>query len=344
MASETMRQISRRDVARGALIAAALPTGGCAAASDEGGRWLEVNGVRQWLLTRGPPGPAPTVLVLHGGPGASETVLFRHYNRALETRVRMAYWDQRGAGRSYDPKAPLSALTVAQHLADLGVVADRLRAEHGVPVVLLGHSWGSALGLLYAHRRPETVAGFIGVGQVASAPEQEAAGYAWALAEARRRGNGKATAALERIGPPPHDFAALMIKNRWVEAFGGYFHPGFDKMGAMLGALLNGETSIGEVRRLIAANDATLRTMWPEARALDLPARVPAVTVPIAFMLGRLDRQCPSALAARYFEQLQAPSKTLTWFERSAHNVPFEEPQAFNAALLKQLSDWRLLA
>lgn len=328
----------------GALLGAGLPPTLGRAAESSAGRWLEVNGVRQWILVRGPAGPAPTVLVLHGGPGGSETVLFRHYNRDLERRARMAYWDQRGAGRSFDPAASPAKLNVEQMLADLGVVVGQLRAEFGAPLVLLGHSWGSALGALYAAPRPETISGFIGVSQVTSALKQDAESYRWAMAQARTRGDRKAMTELEGVGPPPFDYAALMVKNRWVYAFGGLFHPGFDRTGALITALFKGEASIGEVRRLISANEATLKAMQPELSRLDVPAAVPRLDVPAAFMLGRLDRQCPSNVAASWIDGLAAPSKTLPWFERSAHNAPFEEPQAFNTAVLKQLAAWRLLA
>ena len=59
--------------------------------------------------------------------------------------------------------------------------------------------------------------------------------------------------------------------------------------------------------------------------------------VPVHFLLGRYDRQVDSRLAAAYFERLQAPRKTLVWFENSAHNVPFEEPEAFNATVVRLL-------
>ncbi len=343
---KTAARPSRRLVLASAVALAGSLSSSCEAvepARDADGRWLQVNGAPQWLLVKGPPAPAPTVLVLHGGPGGSETVLFRHYNHALEGRLRMVYWDQRGAGRSYDPAASPAKLTVAQMLDDLGVVVDRLKTEFPGPLVLLGHSWGSALGALHAARRPETIAGFIGVNQVSSALEQDAASYAWLIDEARRRAN-KAVAELQQIGPPPYDYARLVVKNHWVEAFGGYFHPGFNRTGPLLGALLKGETSIGEVRRLIAANDATLKAMQPELSRLDVPAAVPRLEVPAAFLLGRLDRQCPAEVAARWIEPLPALSKSLAWFEHSAHNVPFEEPAVFNATVLKTLKGWNLLS
>src|SRR5215469_10665222 len=64
--------------------------------------WLEMDRARTWLLVRGRSTAAPAVLFLHGGPGGSETALMRLFNPALENAFVMAYWDQRGAGRSYD--------------------------------------------------------------------------------------------------------------------------------------------------------------------------------------------------------------------------------------------------
>jgi len=34
---------------------------------------------------------------------------------------------------------------------------------------------------------------------------------------------------------------------------------------------------------------------------------------------------------------LCAPLKRLVWFEKSAHNVPFEEPHLFNATVVREL-------
>jgi pimeloyl-ACP methyl ester carboxylesterase len=109
------------------------------------------------------------LLWLHGGPGGAETPLFRLFNAELEQHFVVAYWDQRGAGRSFDPDADPRALTIARHLADLDAVVDHLRGRLGQDrVALVGHSWGSALGLLYAQARPEKVRAFIGVGQLVS--------------------------------------------------------------------------------------------------------------------------------------------------------------------------------
>ena len=54
----------------------------------------------------------PPLLQLHGGPGFSETPFSRRYNSELERSFTVVYWDQRGAGKSFDSKIPKSAMTV----------------------------------------------------------------------------------------------------------------------------------------------------------------------------------------------------------------------------------------
>ena len=98
----------------------------------------------------------PILIVLHGGPGSPETVFFRASNAALEDAYTVVYWDQRGAGR-YCAKTtlPPESMTIERFIADLDELTDQLRARFAkAKVALLGHSWGSALGVLYAARHP----------------------------------------------------------------------------------------------------------------------------------------------------------------------------------------------
>src|SRR5919109_1054787 len=69
----------------------------------------------------------------------------------------------------------------------------------GRNVAIYGHSWGSALGVLYAARFPEKVAAYVGAGQMGSWPASEASSYAFVLAEAERRKNRRALRELRAI-------------------------------------------------------------------------------------------------------------------------------------------------
>jgi pimeloyl-ACP methyl ester carboxylesterase len=55
------------------------------------------------------------------------------------------------------------------------------------------------------------------------------------------------------------------------------------------------------------------------------------------FHAGRHDFQVPAVLAARYFERIGEPARRLVWFEESAHNPPFPEPERFNRAHIEAL-------
>jgi hypothetical protein len=59
--------------------------------------------------------------------------------------------------------------------------------------------------------------------------------------------------------------------------------------------------------------------------------------VPMFFLLGRYDWHVPAVLAEQYFEMIEAPCKRLVWFEQSAHNPPFEEPEKFNQVLIEEV-------
>src|SRR5919198_3307573 len=45
----------------------------------------------------------------------------------------------------------------------------------------------------------------------------------------------------------------------------------------------------------------------------------------------------PAALAEASFESIDVPCKRLVWFEQSAHNPPFEEPENFHQVLTEEV-------
>lgn len=298
-----------------------------------------IGGVEQRLWFRGVSINQPAVILLHGGPGASEAALFRHFNADLERAFLMVYWEQRGTGRSYRRSIPPESMTIDQFLRDLDEVIELVRHRfHKDRVVLLGHSWGSAIGLLYAARRPEKVAAYVGVGQVADMRKGERLSYEFAVAEARNRGHRDGTRALEKIGPPPHTVDEMLTSRKWVERFGGAFHASLSTGELIWAALQTDEANLVDLIKFGQGNDFSLEHLWDEFRDLELDDAVVRFQTPIVFMLGRHDWEVPAVLAARYFDRIDAPCKRLVWFERSAHNPPFEEPERFNRTLVEILT------
>ena len=306
-------------------------------------RALTLGGYRQWVTLRGPSARAPILVWLSGGPGLDESFMLRRFNGDLEQRYLVAYWVQRGAGRSFDRRLDPASLTIDQFVSDLDELVTYLGRRFGErKVVLVGHSWGTVVGVEYAALHPEKVAAYIGIGQVTDMPENERRGYDFAMAEATRHHDRKAVGVLRRVGPPPYSVTAMLAQRKVVAAYGGAFHQPLS-MARMIWWSL--ETSRGawlDLLRFLPAQSLSLRSLWPELSRLELSVTRPELEVPVAIFAGRYDRQVSAELAYRFFERLKAPRKHFEWFEQSAHSPQFEEPARFNAALVDTLD--RLLS
>lgn len=297
-------------------------------------RRITLGGWDQYVLVRGRDRKAPVLLYLHGGPGTSEMPLLRVYDAALEEDFVVVYWDQRGTGKSYSANLDPATLTLERLTRDLDELVDLLRSEFGQDrVMLVGHSWGTQLGLAYVSRHPEKVAAYVGVGQISNATESDSLGYAWALAEARAREDHEAIRVLESIGLPPYSIPNVERQRKYVARYGGAFREPRSLLDLVFTSLKAPEVSWPDVIAFVRGTSVSMKALWPTAQAFDANTSYPRLDVPVFFLLGRHDRQVSSALAAEYFERLHAPHKELIWFERSAHSPPFEEPDRFTAEI-----------
>jgi pimeloyl-ACP methyl ester carboxylesterase len=297
--------------------------------------YLQLGGVDQWVMIRGESDSNPPLILLHGGPGFTEMRLFRHFNAPLERHFTVVNWDQRGAGKSFDHKIPKSSMTVEQFIADLDELVDTVRKRLGKrKVTIFGHSWGSALGVLYAARFPDKVAAYVGSGQIGDWPAGELSSYAFVLAELDRRNNRKAVKELRAIGAPPHTAEQLWVQRTWLDRVVG--HPGGMSMWEFGRIVLGGpESSIFDLPNIQRGFRFSLDSMWTEVSALNLNQAVHSLRMHVFFLLGRHDHQVPADTSAAYFNVLTAPSKKLIWFEESGHEPFVDEPAKFNAAMVE---------
>jgi len=125
---------------------------------------IEVNGTRLWFDVEGPAlvpdgdrmRPRPTVVLVHGGPGVYDHSYFKPDFACLAGCAQVIYLDLRGHGRSdWGDAAQWSFETCAD---DVRAFCDALGIA--APVVL-GHSMGGPIVLLYGARYPGHAAGLI---------------------------------------------------------------------------------------------------------------------------------------------------------------------------------------
>jgi pimeloyl-ACP methyl ester carboxylesterase len=298
-------------------------------------QFRRLGGIDQWVMIRGESLDNPPLILLHGGPGMTEMCFFRHFNAPLEKSFTVVNWDQRGAGRSYHPGIPRSSMTVEQFIADLDELVEAVRHRVGKErVAIFGHSWGSALGVLYAARFPAKVAAYVGSGQCGDCPASERASYAFVLTEAERRHNDKAVKQLRAIGPPPYSAEQLWVQRTWLARLDGQTR--LREVWKLGRAALGGpESSVFDLPNSYRGWRFSLDAMWAEVSALNLVRAVPALKMPIFFFLGRRDHYVPAETSVAYFEVLRAPSKKLVWFEQSGHEPFVDEPGRFNTLMVE---------
>jgi pimeloyl-ACP methyl ester carboxylesterase len=305
---------------------------------------VTLGGVEQSLLIRGRNVANPVLLYLHGGPGTSELGMVRAYNiPALERHLTVVVWDQRGAGKSFAAHEPVSGMNVEQLISDAHELTVLLCQRFDQKkIYLVGHSWGSALGALTVARYPGLYHAYVGIGQAVNIREGERISYEWTLAQAEKAHDSRSVAKLKEIGAPPYsgDVRSKVVAQRAILGkYGGEVH-GSRRGGLfiVLGCLLKvSEYSWPDRINYFRGIFASMRLLWPQILSINLLEQAPELKVPVYFLEGRHDYEAPSVLAEQYFQALEAPRKTLVWFENSAHFVNTEEADAFNQFFVDRL-------
>jgi pimeloyl-ACP methyl ester carboxylesterase len=263
------------------------------------------------------------------------------FQRPWEDFFTVVQWDQRGAGRSYllnDPKTIAPTLTFERYRDDAIELVELLRSKYGKrKIFVLGHSWGSALGLAVAAKRPDLLHAYVGMGQLIDFRENERAGMAWTLAEAHRRGDPQAIRDVEGLRPYP-DRGPFTIEKadgwrKWAFAYGGLAAYRQDANFYLRAPRLSPEYSAADRKAWSEGAVFTVSTLFP--RLADMSLRgVKKIDVPVIMLLGRHDYATPSSIAADWMSRLDAPQKQVVWFEHSAHLPMIEEPGRVLKALL----------
>lgn len=301
---------------------------------------VELGGVKQWISIRATNARAPVLLFLHGGPGSANLAKLRQQVPELEQHFVVVQWDQRGAGRSSWPGFDYNSLSIPQMVADAHELVLYLKAQFGVEkITLLGFSWGTAIGLELAGRYPQDIAAYIGVSQMVYPIEAERLSLEYVRRVARETNNAQASAELDKIDPAYQGegwYSQLNTQRKWLLNFGGVYHTTSNYNHEIWMMLRAPEYSLYQFAWWPMASSRSLETLWPAVMTLNFFERTPRLPVPVYFFAGRHDYNTPTSLIERYYQQLDAPSgKALVWFENSAHDLFYDEPDKVLAEILK---------
>jgi pimeloyl-ACP methyl ester carboxylesterase len=293
---------------------------------------IDLGGVKQTILITGKDSTRPVLLFLHGGPAFSEMALVRKYDRDLDADFIVVNWDQRGTNLSYSPSIPKSSMTMDQIVSDAHELITLLKKRfHREKIFLMGHSFGSAVGMILASKYPQDLFAYIGVGQVANMQENERVSLQFAMQMAQKENNEKAISELKGILPypsPESTLKQLYTSRKWMTYYGGEVYGQHD-VDSTLAGVADGNNPLFDPTKFDQGMDFSMENLWAPFLKTDFPRSIPELKIPVYFLLGKHDYNVPYMLAEDYFKKLKAPSKKLILFDNSAHVPQFEEPQKF---------------
>ena len=288
-----------------------------------------LNALEQWIHIRGKKKDSPVILFLHGGPGFPGIAVGSAYQQRLEDDFTVIQWDQRCAGKTYTGSQPRQRLTISLYLADLFQLLDYIENRFGQKkVYLIGHSWGSLIGMLAVKQAPQRFISYIGIGQFVNLRQNSELCYQFCLHKAIESNNDRLIDAIKNLGIA-NDCAKWDLEHQYVALLGGSLYNRADLMPVAELFFSTPLYTTEEKHRIPQAMVDSCVALFDEMLNRDLLTEVKSVDVPILFLSGRYDCLSVTALVQKYYEVIDVPQKKLIFFDKSAHFPFTEEPDAF---------------
>lgn len=310
---------------------------------------VSYNGNDYFLRIRTENADNPVVLFLHGGCGSPDRAQVMKFQSPLADKFTVVAWDQRGTGFAYDKReAKKLDLTKDIYVQDARNVVLYLKTRFKKDkIIIVGHSFGSVLGVWLANGYPDDILAYVGIGQCVDYIKNEELSYKWSLDEAKRVDDKKSVKILTKIGFPTNgiysgnksEHQKCIMKQRSVlHKLGGATYANRKPYWQELlfhdvPIILKEYNLINAIKYLKGLNYTSHTTL--AFTNPDFMKNVTELKVPVYLTLGRYDYNCACNLAELWFENLSAPEKKLIWFEHSAHSPQWEEPDEWNAQFIR---------
>lgn len=295
--------------------------------------FVTINGIEQYFM-HSTASSDKLVLYLHGGPGLSES-FWGHSLLLKQPYCNFVSYDQRGTGKTQAKnKTEARMIRMGFVMNDLRATVDYLKEKYeGAKIILVGHSWGSVLGLEYAKLFSNTISAYVGVSQVVHF----------------KRGNELGFDKLgEMIDPStnPKDFRKYMalmqkreimsmdelIRNfkkiRRFQLNYGYDKRGIDLLKEVIKSPLFRLSDIGTYFSRLKDNSNLLDFLF-RYDTMDYPYH----NIPIYFICGEYDCMAPSHLVEEYYNVIEAPYKEIVHIANAGHSPHRENPIEFHKVL-----------
>jgi pimeloyl-ACP methyl ester carboxylesterase len=290
-------------------------------------RFLDINGSQQWVTIRGQDRANPVLLILHGGPGSSY-IPFTPWLIDWERHFTIVQWDQPGAGKTFqrNGRADPMGLSLTRLAADGIEITGKVRGLLGSsPVILLGSSVGSIVGLKMVEQRPDLFRAYVGVNQ--NSPGSGPVTYQLTCQAARHQGDRKALRLLQDIGPDPSHWS--MAQHQRLMKLAIRVTTGVPDMvyDLMLPALMySPHYTMTDIKDYQRAMTYAGRQLYAELQSYDRRDPRGELAIPAFFFQGERDIITPTSTAQAHLQHIRAPHAQFVTIPRAGHLAEFANP------------------
>jgi pimeloyl-ACP methyl ester carboxylesterase len=305
---------------------------------------VTINGTEQWVLVKGRK-DAPLIIHVQAGPGFPMIPEAKTMERMLhfEQDYLVAYWDQRGCGKSFSKNTDPKTINLWQMTDDLiSCTKYLLQMYNKKTAILVGYSMGASIALMAAKEESGLFSQLFLVGVDIDLPKANGYTRDFLITKAKESGNPKWIKQADNLSQLPileakafQKRAKLLTNLRGINTRTSYNQLLFASIKNMI---LSKEYRLSDIPKTIKGMEFSQNTLLPEFDLLNLFDKVKKVNIPVHFIQGKKDGVAPLHIAVDYFNYLEAPAKSFTVFEESAHMPHYEEPVQFTALVKEKLS------
>lgn len=312
--------------------------------------YVDINGMRQYISICGKNANAPIVLNLHGGPANPDAFMLYEFVEKLTNDYVFVCWDQRGCGRTYYENRKFDSnndtVSFEQALEDVDKLVDylckRFRKEK---IIIIGHSYGSILGVKYIYKHPEKVLHYIGIGQSVSLLETQKKNYqevmklpnlkpkkAKKISKVYQSLMGQAT--IENITKFQRLVLPIFQKNM----------KGLKQCNQIKLIVCSPEFSFRDFKWLLGMLNmkkhiARNRKLMDYIVTLDIREKELDFIVPMTFISGAHDKNCNVELVKEYCQKIHANSKRVVVLDNHGHSPHIVEPVLVAETIMEVINE-----
>ena len=293
---------------------------------------IEINGAKNGLFINGKDINNPVLLLISSGPGTDDYFLTERYpDMNIDDIFTIVYWDYRGMGIAYDSDINPGDITTELLLEDLDEVTEYCKKRFNKEkIYLMGFSGGTQICIRAAKEHPEDYYAYIGMAQVVTdSSERDLLMYNFMKDEFEKNNDTKRLKKLDENV----EFANGEIHCKDWRSFvmlvhdagGGTIRGKSEFEGIDLPIMISHCYTIPEKINYIRGLKMYDRTtLEKENTDIDFREDFKEFEIPIYFISGEYDYNCPWPLAEDYSNVLTAPDKGFYKIKDAAHSSLWE--------------------